>query len=107
MSVSSIVAEVDQYKSKPDRKILCPMDSTCSSESKDDGFSFISHPECFFEIEYVGEWRAHNDVQDLKSLRKSNHVVLNTAKYLSNRCTDLTRAVVDLKRKTTRPSVLG
>ena len=61
--------------------------------------SFISHSEDFCDTEYVEEWQARNNAQELRLLRKHNCVLRNVTENLTNTNRNLTRIsreVIDL-----------
>ena len=99
-SLRAITNKLDQeYESEPDQETLVTDNDMRSSESEEDDLSFISHSEDFHDIEYVEEWRARNDAQELRLLRKSNCVLCNVTESVTNtnrKLTRIAREIIDL-----------
>ena len=96
----AIANELDQeYGSEPDGETLGTINSTRNSEGEEDDLSFISHSDNFLEIVDIVEWRARNDAQEVRLLRKQNCALRNAAQNLEKFNRNLTRIaceVIDL-----------
>ena len=95
-SLREVARELDQeVELEPDGETVGTHDTTCISVSGESDLSFVSNADNFREIVDVENWRARNDAQELRLLRRQNRTS-GIPEHVLARNAQAARQVIDL-----------